>query len=152
MAGALLLKEIAAYTLSTSNCASISASTVTTAIGNNFDCRSTGTSAAAAIFELICSFNVTTGIVFNSNVADLYLIPAPDGTNFPDIDTSHVSPNHYVGSFLAAKTPVVSTNVRFATGPIDVFPALYQAAIFAVPGPINSSWTLKVTPAQGSYT
>jgi hypothetical protein len=157
MAGTLFLKEVPIYTLSTSNAASLAAGAATTVIGTTLDCRSSGANspeAAVAMFQLTASWNVTTGITVGTDIADLYLLPALDGTNYPAIGTSQVSPAQYVASFINPTTTVaVSTNILFTTPIVELFPTLYTAAIVNQSGQaLNSSWILKVVTAQGNYT
>ena len=158
MAGTLFLKEVSTYALSTSDCASLANNIATTAIGLNLDNRSSATApnSALAIFQLQCSFNATTALSVNTDIADLYLLPAMDGSTFPTIGTSQIAPPFQVGSFInSASTVAVSTVVTYVTDPkgVDLFPVLYKAAIVNVSGQtINSSWSLKVSLAQGNYS
>ena len=158
MANRLFLQDLPIYTLSTSNVASLTSKSGTTAVGNVIDNRSSGaTTAAAAMFSLQCQWSVTSGISVGTDVADLYLLPALDGTNYPSFDltggASAFPLNAYVASFIADAVPVVSTNVLLTSPIVELFPVLYTAAILNQSGQtMTSSWTLKVVTAQGSYT
>ncbi len=159
MANRLYLQDIPIYTLSTSNVASLTNLSGTTAVGNVIDNRSSGaTTAAAAIFSLTCQWYVTTGVTTGTDVADLYLLPAIDGTNYPAYDVtagaSQFPAESYVGSFIAAvSTVTASTNTLFDGPRVELLPTLYTAAIKNQSGQtIASSWILKVLPAEGTYT
>lgn len=160
MANALFLQDLPIYTLSTSNVAALTNLSGTTAVGNVIDNRSSGaTSAAAAMFSLTAQWTgVTTGITTGTDIADLFLLPAIDGTNYPQFDVtagaSQFPVNAYVCSFIqAASTVTVSTNTLYNSPIVELFPALYTAALKNQSGQtIASSWILKVVPAKGSYT
>lgn len=157
MAGALYLKEVPIYTLSTSNASVVSTGVATTVVGQTLDCRSSGANSpqnAVAMFELTAQWFASTGITTGTDIADLYLLPALDGANYPAIATSTISPNQYVASFInPSSTVTVSTNIRFTTPVVELFPTLYTAAIINQSGQtIQSSWILKVVTAQGAYT
>jgi hypothetical protein len=98
-----------------------------------------------------------TGIAAGTVIADLYLVPAIDGTNFPDIDTtagaSVIPYTMLAGSFVAAKTPGVSTNAVFQSAVADLMPVLYNVYILNRSGQtISANWTLKVLAAAAQYT
>jgi len=157
MANTLFLKEVSTYALTDANPAALANLVATTLIGVNLDNRSSnagGGNSAAAIFQLQCQWNATSGITVGTDVVDLYLLPAMDGSTFPTIGTSQVSPNHYAGSFICPITTVaVSTIITFTTPIVDLFPVLYKAAIINQSGQtIVSSYAVKVDLAQGSYS
>lgn len=108
-------------------------------------------------FELFCQWATITGITAGLVVAELYLVPKLDGTNLPDVDTtagsSRFPPNTFAEPFVATKAPSANTNMRFVTGIVELFPALYTAYLLNKSGQtISANWTLKVVPAQGQYT
>lgn len=155
MAGDIFLKEVPIYFLSTSNAAALATATLTTAVGNNLDVRNlNATTAVGVMFSLNCSWNSTSGITTGTDVADLYLLPALNGTTFSATGTSTASPNQYVASFInPSSTITVSTVTQFDTGIIELFPALYKAAIINQSGQtMNSSWTLLAAIDRGAYT
>lgn len=159
MAGDIFAKERAIVTL-TSTGSSITTLSAGAANGTaNVDGRSGGNFADdfQISFELIVQWATITGIVANSQVADLYLIPVTDGTNAPDIDTTSGSSAlplpSYVGSFIATKAPTANTNARFVSGQINIMPLLYQPYIINRSGQtMTANWTLKAVSARGQYT
>ena len=159
MAGDIRAKESAIVTL-TSAGASLTTGSAGAANGTaDFDARSAGNAAddLRAQFELTCQWGTVTGITANTVVAELYLVPALDGTNFPDIDTtsgSSVLPMAtYVGPFVATKAPTASANARFVSPAVDLLPVLYRPYIKNTSGQtISANWTLKAVSAQAQYT
>jgi hypothetical protein len=104
-------------------------------------------------FALTCQWATVTGIAAGTDVADLYLVPSIDGTNFPAIGTGVISPNHYVGSFICELAPTASTNMLFVSPEVDLLPRLYKAYIINQSGQtMSSSWSLTVVVDQGQYT
>jgi hypothetical protein len=92
-------------------------------------------------------------------VADLYLVPALDGTNFADVDianasTDYISPAHYVGSFVNdLHNPVINTSYRFGVTNVDLQPLLYKPYLINRSGQtFNANAVLKVVAAQTQYT
>lgn len=158
MAGNLTLKTGTAVTVtstggSASNLSAISAGTV--------DFRSGGTTnlveELSAFAELTCQWGTITGIAAGTVVGDLYLVPALDGTNYADIDStggaSYIASNYRVGSFVSPKALSTATDYRFATAVFDLFPALYTVYILNRSGQtISANWTLKILPAEAQYT
>jgi hypothetical protein len=159
MAGDIRAKERAIVTLTSSGS---SLTTGSAGAGNgtaDFDARSSGNfpDDFAAQFELICQWATITGIVAGTVVAELYLLPALDGTNFPDIDTtggsSRLPSAAYVDAFEATKAPSSSTNVRFISRIISFNPLLHRPYILNKSGQtIAVNWTLKAVGVQGQYT
>lgn len=157
MAGNIFWKERAIITL-TSTGASIATGTASLA-ATQLDCRAAGNAAEdlIAAFSLQCQWATITGITAGVNVADLYLVPAIDGTNFPDVNTtSGTSAIAYplrAGSFIDALAPTASTNMLFQTGPVDLLPFLYDVYLMNVSGQtLTANWTLKVVTAQAQYS
>jgi hypothetical protein len=157
MAGDLKAKERAIVTL-TSAGASITTGSASNA-GTTFDARSGGNfpDDLAAQFELTCQWATITGIIAGTAVADLYLLPALDGTNYPDIDvtagTSKLPAVCYAGSFEAQKTPTATTDARFVSPIVSFNPLLFKAYILNRSGQtITANWTLKAVGVQGQYT
>ena len=159
MAGSIAQKERAIVTLTTSGA---SLTTGSAGAGNgtaDFDARSTGNfpDDMAAQFELLCQWATITGITLNTIAADLYLLPALDGTNFPDIDTtagaSALPYAAFVGSFVCTKAPTANTNFRLVS-PVVVFnPLLLRPYILNRSGQtISANWTLKAVGVQAQYT
>jgi len=157
MAGDLRAKERAIVTL-TSSGSSLTTGSAGSA-GTDLDARAAGNAAddLECAFELTCQWGTITGIVANTVIGDLYLVPKLDGTNLPDVDTtsgSSVLPAPtYAGSFVATKAPTASTNARFVSGTVYLRPNLYTAYLLNRSGQtISANWTLKVVSAQGQYT
>lgn len=159
MAGDIRQKERAIVTL-TSSGASIANGSAGIANGTaSFDAKSGGNFGDdfAAQFELICQWATITGITAGTIVADLYLLPALDGTNYPDIDTtagtSRLPYAAYAGSFEATKAPTANTNARFLSPVVTFNPLLFNPYIVNRSGQtMTSNWTLKAVGVQGQYT
>ena len=157
MAGSILLKEQSILTL-TSTGASLTSGSAGLA-GTQLDCRAAGNAADffMALFSLTAQFGTVTGIAAGATIADLYLVPAIDGTNFPDIDTtagaSYIPFTLRAGSFVASKAPTASTNALFQSAPFDLMPVLYNAYIINRSGQtMSANWTLKALAAAAQYT
>lgn len=157
MAGNILLKEQAIVTL-TSTGASLTTGSSGLA-GTQLDCRAAGNAADffMASLSLTAQWATVTGIAAGTTIADIYLVPAIDGTNFPDIDTtsgsSYIPFTMRVGSFVASKVPTASTNALFQSAPIDLMPLLYNVYIINRSGQtMSANWTLKALAAAAQYT
>jgi hypothetical protein len=159
MAGDIFLKEGTLFTLESSG----SALTTGTAVAGttNFDARNAGSAGVIqnieATFELVCQWSTVTGIVAGTVAAELYAVPAIDGTNFSDVDTtgstSFISYPAYLGNFVCSKVPTGSTNMRFHSTPIRIRPFLYKPYILNRSGQtIASTWTLKIMTNRYQYT
>ena len=157
MAGNILSKEAASLqTVGTTG------GTVTTGSAvslGTVDARSGGNVADlfSALFSLTVQWATVTGIAAGTTIADLYLLPAIDGTNYPDIDTtagaSYIPYTSRVGSFVAAKAPTANTNAMFSSTPVDLFPTLYTAYIINRSGQTMSTGAvLKAMGAAAQYT
>lgn len=159
MAGDIRAKERSIVTL-TSSGASLTNGSAGAANGTaDFDARSGGNAPddLRARFQLTCQWATITGIVAGTVVAELYLLPALDGTNFPDIDTTSGSSrlpwNCFAGAFEATKAPTANTNMTFIGPALDIDPLLYRPYIKDTSGQtMAANWTLKVVSAQGQYT
>lgn len=158
MAGNLLWKEQA-----TPVSLSGSGSALTTGsaglAGTQLDCRVNGNAADlfAAMFTLTAQWATVTGIAAGTTIADLYLVPAIDGANFPDIDTtsgvSYIPYTMRFGSFVAPKTPTANANALFQSAPVDLMPVLYNVYILNRSGQtISSSWSIKALATAAQYT
>lgn len=159
MAGNLTAKERAIITLTT---AGGSLTTGSAGLGNgtaDLDARSTGNSPDDLLcrLELVCQWATITGIAAGTVCAECYLLPAPDGTNFPDVDTtsgtSRLPAGAFVCQFEAVKAPTANTNMRFVSPVIELSPMLLRPYILNRSGQtISANWSLKVVPWQGQYT
>ncbi len=157
MAGSILLKEQGVVALTTAG-ASLTSGSAGLA-GTQLDARAGGNAADffAALFSLTAQWATVTGIAAGTVVADLYLVPAIDSTNFPDIDTTagaaYIPYTMQVGSFVASKSPSANTNMLFQSAPVDLMPALYNAYIINRSGQtMSANWALKVLAAAAQYT
>ena len=159
MAGDIFLKEGTIFTLESSG-GSLTTGTAVAA-STTFDVRSNGSAGVIqnreAIFELVCQWSTVTGIVAGTVAAELYLLPAIDGTNYPDVDTtggaSFISFTSFAGNFSCSKAPTASTNMRFNSQHIRLRPLLYKAYILNRSGQtIASTWTLKILTNRDQYT
>ena len=156
MPGDILNKEQAIVTLTSSGASLTSGSA---GLAGQFDCRADGNAADMfmALLSLTAQWATVTGIAAGTTVADLYLIPAIDGENFPDIDTtagaSYIPYTMRAGSFVASKAPNANTNAIFPSAPIDLMPVLYSVYILNKSGQTMSiNWTLKALAAAAQYT
>lgn len=160
MSGSILWKETSVITLTSALAALVNGGAGIANGTANLDVRAAGNAADcfSAIFSLSVAFVTITGVVAGDNVADLYLLPSLDGTNFPNVtatnaSTDYISPNHYVGSFIAAATFVTTVAQLMETGPIDLLPVLYQPYIINRSGQtMTVNGVLKVVPASAQYT
>lgn len=157
MPGDIRAKERTAVTL-TSAQASLSNGTAV-ACATNLDARAGGNAGDdfACRFELTAQWATITGIAGGTIVAELYLVPSLDGTNFPDVDTtggaSRIPINCIVGNFEAPKAPIANTDMRFVTNTVYLDPLLYKPYLKDTSGQvIAAGWTVKVVSAQGQYT
>lgn len=157
MAGNILSKEQAIVTL-TSTGASLTSGSAGLA-GTQLDCRNAGNAADMlnALFSLTAQWSTVTGIAAGTTIADLYLVPAIDGTNFPDVDTtsgaSYIPYTMRAGSFVASKAPGSATNMIFQSSVVDLMPALYNVYILNRSGQtMSTNWTLKALAAAAQYT
>jgi hypothetical protein len=156
MAGTIKFQEGSILTITSGTPAAVNSGAA--ALAGALDCRSGGSAADmfAALFSLTGQFATVTGIAAGTTIADLYLVPAIDGTNFPDIDTSAASYIPYtmrVGSFVAAKAPTASTNALFQSAPVELMPVLYNVYVLNRSGQtLSGSWTLKALATAAQYT
>jgi len=156
MAGNLLSKEYPVVTLTTSGASLTSGSA---GLAGTLDCRAGGNAADLfmALLSLAVQWATVTGIAAGATVAELYLVPAIDGTNFPDIDTtpgaSYIPFTMRAGPFVAPKAPTASTNMLLQSAPLDLMPTLYNVYIINRSGQtISANWTLKALAAAAQYT
>lgn len=159
MAGDIRAKERAIVTLTTTGG---SLTNLSAGLGNqtaDFDARSTGNfpDDMQCQFELVCQWATITSIVAGTIAAELYLVPVPDGTNVPDVDTtagaSRLPYSTFVATFECPKAPTANTNMRFITGSITFNPMLYKVYIKNSSGQtISANWSLKAVGVQGQYT
>ena len=109
-------------------------------------------------FELTCQFATITNIIAGTRIADLFLVPAMDATNYASTDEGtasvlNIPAENYVGGFTSHKQLVATTDYRFYSGPILIQPLLYKAFIGNRSGQtISANWTLKAIGVQGQYT
>ena len=149
MAGQIFEKEIAAVTLessgsSQSNNTQVAASTV-------LDNTSGGNGSQSQLFD----FELNGGFGSSPSVGariDLYAVPAIDGTNYADVDTTnHNMPsNCFVGSFYVVKSQTGAQ--RLVIEGVTLDPLKYKLYIDNQSGQtLSSTWALKVTPSQMQY-
>lgn len=78
-----------------------------------------------------------------SGSVDLYLIPAPDGTNYADSPTSPLPANLYVGSWLANFT----TSQRLHLRGVSLPPFLFRAYVNNNTGQtMSANWNIILYP------
>lgn len=151
MPGNLLLKEASIITLEVSGAAVTTGSLflATTTLDNR-----SGGNAAQTIW---CNFQLSAGMSIAAStgtaVAELYLVPALDGTNYADINQAcnFVQGNLFRGTFYAVLSQN-SAQVLVLEG-IPVQPLLYKVyMINKNTGTLSANWGLKVVPAFAQYT
>lgn len=162
MSGNIFWNELAIITLTTAGGALVQNGGGVANGTANLDVRTGGNAAECftAAFELSgLQWGTVTGIVSGTIVADLYLVPSPDGTNFVDVDianasTDYISSNHRVGSFINdLHNPAINTSYRFGVVDVDLQPLLYKPYLINRSGQtFTANWTLKVVPAKAQYT
>lgn len=159
MAGDLRAKERAIVTLTTTG-SSLTNGSAGAANGTaDFDARSSGNfpDDLQAQFTLLCQWATITSITVGVVVAELYLLPAIDGTNFPDVDTtsgsSAIPGAAFAGAFVCAKAPTANTDMLFISPIVQFNPALHRPYILNRSGQtISANWTLKAIGVQAQYT
>lgn len=156
MPGNILLKEQALLTLTS---AGLSLTSGSAGAAGTLDCRSGGNAADmfAALFALTAQWSTVTGIVAGASVADLYLVPALDGSTYPDIDVtagaSYIPFPMLAGSFVSAKLPTATTNTVFQSAMVDLMPTVYAVYIINRSGQtMLANWSLKALAAAAQYT
>lgn len=143
--------------------AGASLANLTAVLAGVLDMRAGGTANAIenfeGVLELLSRWTTITSITAGVIVADAYLVPAVNGTDFADVDTSsgasYISSNYRVGSFIAHKQLVTVTDYRFATTPFDLFPMKYNAYILNRSGQTmngTGNWSLTFAGARGQYS
>lgn len=159
MAGDIRQKERSIVTLTSSGSSLTNGSAGVANATADFDARSSGNfpDDRAAQFELICQWATVTGIVAGTIVAELYLLPALDGTNYPDIDTTSGSSKlpftALVGLFEVQKAPTANTDARFNSSIVQFNPLKFKPYLLNKSGQtIAANWTLKSVGVQDQYT
>jgi hypothetical protein len=153
MAG-IFAKERAVFALSSAQAALGSGSAQLAVTPLNVAAGGNASDDFEALFELTVQWATITGIVLETKVADLYLLPSLDGgTTYPDVDltagTSVIPRPSYVCSFVAVKAPVANTDMVFTTNLAILHPVMYKAYLLNTSGQIISAgWTLRTVPAQ----
>lgn len=157
MAGDIFLKEQTPVILTTTG-ASI-ATGVAAAAGSAINMKAGGTANLIenmrAFGELLVQWGTITGIVKDTIIGELYLVPSLDGTNFPDLDiaTGAIPYTYLIGSFIAAKAPTAAANARFACKPFDLFPTVYQPYLKNISGQtMTVNWQVSIAAARAQYT
>lgn len=157
MAGNILWKEQNAAVSLAGTSSTLASGTA--GLAGTLDCRAAGNMVEqfTALFTLTAQWATVTNIAAGTIVADLYLVPSLDGgTTFPDIDssaTSYIPYQQKVGNFTAPKAPTSSTDMTFASVPVDLFPVVYRVYIINRSGQtMANSWSMKAIGAAGQYT
>jgi hypothetical protein len=158
MAGVMKWQEGSLLTLESSGSSAASGSAVLAT--TKLDCRANGNAAdmLAVTFSLSAAVSAITGITANvTTMADLYLVPSLDGTNYADIDTtagaSIIPFTMRKAVFVFPKTPVANTALLFQSGECELFPVIYNVYLInRSTQSMNSGWVLKALPAMQQYT
>ena len=159
MPGDIRAKERAIATLTTTGA---SLSTGSAALANataDFDARAGGNAPddSRAQFELVCQWATITGIVLNTVVAELYLVPLFGGVDLPDVDLtagSSVLPlPAFAGVFRCTKAPIAATNMRFISDTVQFNPFLCRPYLLNRSGQtMTVNWAIRVMSVQDQYT
>jgi hypothetical protein len=158
MAGNIFAKERGIVTLTSTGSSITTASAAVANATADFDARTGGNAPddLQAQFQLTCQWATITGIVANTVVAELYLLPALDGTNFPDVDltggASYLPSAAYAGSFVCALAPTTNVNMTFISSNVLFNPLKLRPYILNRSGQtISANWTLKAVSVQAQY-
>jgi hypothetical protein len=158
MAGDFFAKERSIITLTTSG-ASLTTGSAGTAAGTSvLDMRASGNAADdfQAQFYFICRWTTITSIAAGTIAADLYLIPALDGTNYPSFDatsgSSRIPFACWAASFECPMAPTSATDMYFVSPLVSLPPRLYLPYILNRSGQtMTSNWTLKCVTDRAQY-
>lgn len=154
MAADLFLLEHTPVTITSSGGSVATATAVSAGV---IDLRAAGTANLIedlqAFLELTCRFTTITSIIAGTMIAEAFLVPALDGTNYADVDTtsgaSYIPSQYRVGWFTSHKQLVTATDYRFDSTPFDLFPALYTLyLLFRAGQTVTANWTLKIASAR----
>lgn len=151
MAGNILAKEYSAVVLQNDNGSSISNGAGGAAGTANLDNRSGGITGAEAFFAhfelLTAGFGSNPGAGKN---VDLYLVPAVDGTNFGDVDSSIPNAQYFVGSFITVNS---GSAKRLSLMNVPIGPLLLKAYLVNNTGQtLSANWGLRVVLSSEQYT
>jgi hypothetical protein len=157
MAGNLLSKE---YPLVTITSTGASLTTGSAVLAGTLDCRSGSANGIADTFAALFSLTAqwaTAPAGAGQLIADLYLVPAIDGSLFPDVDltagSSYIAFQMNAGSFTASKAPTAATLALFSSGVVDLMPTLYNVYILNRSGQtMSANWSLKALAVAAQYT
>jgi hypothetical protein len=150
MAGNILQKEQAIVSLETNGASQ--ANNVQAAATTTLDCRAAGNAADMffADFDLTVGFGSSpvAGVAINA-----YLVPAMDGTNYADVDTTnHVMPPAcFIGSFLVNKAQTAVQKLPISG--VSLRPLLYKLYLDnQTAQTMSTGWLLKVIASEDQYT
>lgn len=161
MAGELFYKESAGIVTLEDNGGALTTGSAAEADFAVFDLRAAGLANIRQNldfqFELVCQWVTITGVLLGVVAAELYCVPALDGTNFPDVDltgtTSALPMATYLGNFTLDKQAVTLTNMRIPSPVVRLRPFLYKPYILNRSGQtMSSGWTLKVFSSRFQYS
>ena len=101
-------------------------------------------------FELFTGFASAPTV---GNSIELYGVPALDGSDYADVDTS--TPNMPLSCFLGVFSVIKSQTgaQRLVLMGVPLMPNLYEFYLYNKSGQqMSSGWTLKISPAYEQYT
>lgn len=109
------------------------------------------------IFELTAQWATVSGISAATTVAQLYMVPTFDGTNYADVDlssgASNIPGSTLKAMFPAAKAPTANTNMLFASNEVLLLPLKYRIYLKNSSGQtMAANWTLKWTSFHNRTT
>lgn len=159
MPGDIRAKERAIVTLTTAGASLTNGSAGVANASADFDARSSGNfpDDFQAQFEFVVQWATITGIAAGTIVAELYLLPALDGSSFPDVDltagASRLPYASYVGPFEAQKIPIAATTMRFVSPMVSFNPVLLRPYVLNRSGQtLSANWSLRAIGVQEQYT
>lgn len=151
MAGEIFLKERAILTLQDNTSSLLANAALVLANTATLDVRSGGNVGQDfwANFELLTGFAVAP--VVDVVAAELYLVPALDGTTFADVDTAKVQSSCFVGAFAVLKAATAAQRLVLLGIPLQ--PLLYRAYIINRSAQsMAAGWTLRVVTSREQYS
>jgi hypothetical protein len=84
---------------------------------------------------------------------ELYLVPAADGTNFDDADTTtpYISSAYYAGNFVVTKAQTAAQRMSIRGIPLEA--RLYRVYLWnKAAQTLSAAWTLAIYPDVEQYT
>lgn len=149
--GDIFLKERAIITLQDATSGTLANAALALAATATLDVRTGGNAGEDfwANFELLTGFSAVPAV--DVVAAELYLVPALDGTNFAETDTAKLQANTFVGTFVVLRSVTIAQRLVLLNVPLQ--PLLYRAYLINRSAQtMAAGWTLRVVTAREQYT